>query len=645
MNVHPAACAAAGLAIALLIAAIILIRRRRSSRTAGFIFLALSIAIHAALLGLLPHVPKLGGHRRQAEEPVDDGMEDWEFAMLDSENAAEASDHGTSDNVQPLPVSELTDLLLESRVSDATDAEPNQNESDSQENKDRSSENEAHATNRLESEALRSIETSLEDQSWLDELAEAIPSESDSTTDPEMESEPTLEAEADAESEPASASETEPRSERVERDESVEHVESVEHITESTMNSDTSVDPAGVASVHGEAVSSTPAAVETPVATLADRGRAPLREAIVSGARLADFAARSGASKTVALRNTGGDAETEAAVAMALRFLASTQQPDGSWAPQGGGIDRRTLGISRPGAGSRAHTGITGLSLLAMIGAGNTHHRGEYSDEVYRGLAWLIGKQSHDGSLAGDATIYSATYCHAMATLAMAEAAAMTGDRSAVTSATRAIDFSLKAQHPRTGGWRYRPGDEGDLSQLGWQAMAIDAGYRAGIEIPTQSVSGIQRFLNSVRQGRDGGLASYRPAELPSRTMTAEALATRLLTGTPTSEAAMVEAENMILQATPGTGQDNYYFWYYATVALHQRQNAAWQTWNTALKKRLLQIQAADGSFPTNSAWGGYGGKVYATAMATLCLESYYRHALRDHAKIAARPASSFVPK
>ena len=27
-----------------------------------------------------------------------------------------------------------------------------------------------------------------------------------------------------------------------------------------------------------------------------------------------------------------------------------------------------------------------------------------------------------------------------------------------------------------------------------------------------------------------------------------------------------------------------------------------------------------------NTVWGGYGGRVYTTAMATLCLEVYYRY-------------------
>ena len=113
--------------------------------------------------------------------------------------------------------------------------------------------------------------------------------------------------------------------------------------------------------------------------------------------------------------------------------------------------------------------------------------------------------------------------------------------------------------------------------------------------------------------------------------MTAEALATRFLIGEQVPASEIAEAEQYLLQQPPGVGQDNYYYWYYATLALHQLQDDAWTHWNQALQHRLLATQRPDGSWPTTSLWGGYGGSVYTTSMATLCLESYYRHALRDH--------------
>ena len=87
----------------------------------------------------------------------------------------------------------------------------------------------------------------------------------------------------------------------------------------------------------------------------------------------------------------------------------------------------------------------------------------------------------------------------------------------------------------------------------------------------------------------------------------------------------------------PTAERVNLYYWYYATLALHHRQqtndaaSAAWHTWNDAMTDALLSTQVTDGadsgSWNTNCQWGGYGGRVYTTALAAMCLEVYYRYA------------------
>ncbi|NLF07405.1 MAG: hypothetical protein GX594_05420, partial [Pirellulaceae bacterium] len=85
-------------------------------------------------------------------------------------------------------------------------------------------------------------------------------------------------------------------------------------------------------------------------------------------------------------RGNGGTAETEAAVAAAMKWLADNQDADGRWNPRihGGGREMRVLGRDRFGAGSRADSAVTGLALLAFLAAGNTHLDGEYRDDVRR---------------------------------------------------------------------------------------------------------------------------------------------------------------------------------------------------------------------------------------------------------------------
>lgn len=350
----------------------------------------------------------------------------------------------------------------------------------------------------------------------------------------------------------------------------------------------------------------------------------------------------------------GGSIQTEAAVAAALEWLAERQSEDGRWDADrfGAGEERAVLGQDRGGAGADADSGISALALLAFMGAGHSHVAGDYQSTVAKGLEFILRGQANDGHLAANTSLYARMYCHSMASFALAEALAMTGDKRLETAVRRAVEYSLRAQHPSTGGWRYRPGDLGDTSQLGWQLMSLWSAERAGIRVPPQTWTGAERFLRSVERGRVGGLASYRPDGPPSTPMTAEAMYCRLVVanalGGATNQLAADEATTAILSMPPEPQRVNLYYWYYATLALHHQQEQdsdttnAWQTWNTALTLTLVNSQLAEGpeagSWEPNCIWGGYGGRVYSTAISAMCLEVYYRYT--DDAAAAGWTAS-----
>ena len=337
----------------------------------------------------------------------------------------------------------------------------------------------------------------------------------------------------------------------------------------------------------------------------------------------------------------GADADSEASVEAGLLWLVKAQSPDGAWNAKrfGGGTETQALGEHRHGTGDRADTGVSGLALLAFLAAGHTHFEGDHRQTVERGLSFLIQSQMPSGDLSGPKQIgqepsvmYARMYCHGIATLALAEAYAMTHDEQLQPALIRAAQFTINAQDVRGGGWRYRAGEPGDLSQFGWQAMALRSIERSGIAVPIEVKRRMQRFLDSCAAGTLGGLARYQPGSGPAtETMTAEALACRLIIGYPLSSQAQREAKSMIMSQLPGAKQDNVYYWYYATLAMFQLQDADWMRWNQALKQRLLttQLPAYDeqaGSWNPDPLWGGYGGRVYSTAMSCLCLEVYYRY-------------------
>ena len=353
----------------------------------------------------------------------------------------------------------------------------------------------------------------------------------------------------------------------------------------------------------------------------------------------------------------GGSAQTERAVRAALGWLAEAQSENGGWDASrfGAGKERNVLGEDRQGAGQNADTGVTGLALLAFLGSGHTHLHGDYTYEVAAGLDYLRQRQRSDGALHGNAQLFARMYCHSMATFAVCEALALTGDKRLEPVAGAAIRYTLSMQHPTDGGWRYRRGDTGDTSQLGWQLMTLKSADLASLRVPASTWSLVERYLRRVRRGRTGGLASYRPEAPATRTMTAEALFCRQLLrnsgygGLSTAE--LHEALRWILQERPASSMKNLYFWYYATLALHQAKDEseaaadAWEDWNRSLTTVLLTTQQNDGSWNTDTTWGGYGGRVYTTALSAMCLEVYYRYVSTDEAsEMAIRPWQTSAP-
>jgi hypothetical protein len=315
-----------------------------------------------------------------------------------------------------------------------------------------------------------------------------------------------------------------------------------------------------------------------------------------------------------------------------LQWLASHQEPDGRWDASRfqAGQETRVLGHDRQGAGANADTGVTGLSVLAFLAAGHTHLEGTYRVTVQHGLEFLLRSQQSDGNLAGQAEMFASMYCHGMALLALSEAYALTGDQRLLPFVQRGVGYTLAAQNRTSGGWRYRPGDEGDMSQFGWQVMALKSAELAGIEVPSSTRAGMLRFMQRVAAGTHGGLACYKAGSRPTATMTAEALICRWLLSIEHNSAAVLEAQDMILSELPDQQQLNLYYIYYASLALFQLQGEAWDRWNERMQPCLIDTQRTDGdlagSWDPTTTWGSYGGRVYSTAMATLSLEVYYRY-------------------
>ncbi len=270
-----------------------------------------------------------------------------------------------------------------------------------------------------------------------------------------------------------------------------------------------------------------------------------------------------------------------------LKWLALHQSADGHWDADkyGAGHEDAVLGHDRHGA-STHHSAVTGLTLLALLGSGNTHRDGPYAENVRRGLNYLLSIQGPDGNLGGQAETYAFMYCHGMATFAMSEAYAMTHDRRLEQPLRAAIGYTLASQNLATGGWRYQPRESGDLSQLGWQLMSLKSAELAGIPMPGPTRNGAVRFIKSVSSGSNGGLASYRPYEAPSRSMTAESLVCRQFLGMTRDNPSADEAGDYLLGELPDKNKINLYYWYYGTLGMYQLQGTHWDAGTLLCNRR-----------------------------------------------------------
>ncbi|RLS51299.1 MAG: hypothetical protein DWH91_19445 [Planctomycetota bacterium] len=365
-------------------------------------------------------------------------------------------------------------------------------------------------------------------------------------------------------------------------------------------------------------------------------------QAIVKNATPAQYLLRNNANRGQAIQQFGGSTQSEAAVDLALKWLASIQEPNGSFDGDSHGAGRIAIEANTDRDGRNADAGLTALAVLAFLGKQHTLEDGPYSANVEKALRWLVSQQGQNsqglpGYLGGqNASNIAGMYSHALATFAIAEAYAMTKDQSRAEflklPLQRAVQFTIECQLS-DGGWRYMKlqKDGGDMSIFGWQLMSLKSAQAAGIDLPLEVRQKMIQFLQNRGVGPAGGLAKYRPHErAPSVAMTAEALFCKQMLGISREHPSCTEAVDFILANPPTRSTADLYSWYYSTLALYQYGGEPWEKWNGKMRDLLVNEQTISGplagSWEPRDRWGGFGGRIYSTTFATLTLEVYYRY-------------------
>ncbi|HEY1065709.1 MAG TPA: prenyltransferase/squalene oxidase repeat-containing protein [Pirellulales bacterium] len=344
----------------------------------------------------------------------------------------------------------------------------------------------------------------------------------------------------------------------------------------------------------------------------------------------------------------GGTEESEQSVELGLAFLARVQKPDGSWTLHNWpGEPRGDQALSARNR-RNSETAGTGLALLAFLGAGYDHTDGPYQQVVKRGLDWLVRKQKEDGDLfTGGDDPEIRMYAHGIAAIPLCEAFAMSRDPALQDPVRKALQFTLRAQDLKWGGWRYQPGRQADTSVTGWQMMSLKSGELSGFGVPPTAYEGVTKWLDFAARGPEGNRLSryaYLPAtnareesdRIPNPAMTAESLLMRLYLGWDRKHPALQSGADYLMQNLPPRslseqGRRDCYYWYYGTQVMYQMQGKHWKAWNERLRPLLVDSQVKAGALagswePRGDKWGEQGGRLYVTCMHLLMLEVYYRH-------------------
>jgi hypothetical protein len=351
------------------------------------------------------------------------------------------------------------------------------------------------------------------------------------------------------------------------------------------------------------------------------------------------------------------DDETRAAIDRGLRFLARTQNRDGSWTSDAGHKVNEDY-VVVPGGKDVHHVGVTALSILAFLAAGHVPGRGPYGHVVDLAVDFLLSRVRDDGFIMGDGT---RMYSHAFATLALAEVYGMSRAPTLRQKLQRAVELTVKCQNS-TGGWRYVPFIiDSDMSVTVCQVVALRAAMNVGIRVPQQTIDRalayvIDSMITDPARAHEEeiGAFSYQPSDTrnnrSSFPIAAAGLTTLFQAGIYDDhglhrymeKAGIAKRPLPRISRTIEYMERNYadvflqyrshYFYYYGTYYAAQAmynwggaEPERWERWYDRVRRDLLSLEVRvprGGPADEESRWESNVGDThtFATAVAILIL-------------------------
>ncbi|MGE9268013.1 MAG: prenyltransferase/squalene oxidase repeat-containing protein [Verrucomicrobiales bacterium] len=280
-----------------------------------------------------------------------------------------------------------------------------------------------------------------------------------------------------------------------------------------------------------------------------------------------------------------------------LKYLAGSQQEDGSWHDAVG-----------------REPGVVGLAVLAFLAHGEDPRHGPYATHIKRGLDYILSQQKKTNGYIGNSM-----YNHGFATLALAECYGILNDPRLATALRDAVDLILSAQKRNPlGGWRYSPdSSDADSTVTGCQIVALYAARNAGLPVPDSAFEKGLKYLARCRNSSGGYGYTSPSGEKPTLT----AIGSLCLSLAKKKEGKGYASSTRYLRKHLDYRDKYYpyYFEYYMSQALFHADEELWQDWNEKNIRYLSVLQQNNGSFPGNK------GPCFSTTGALLSLALNYR--------------------
>jgi prenyltransferase beta subunit len=335
--------------------------------------------------------------------------------------------------------------------------------------------------------------------------------------------------------------------------------------------------------------------------------------------------------------------EQQAAIDRGLEFLKSRQEEDGGYS---------TTPPKEKSRGADYKTAITALATLAFLGAGHGLRHGPYTEQVRKGVEWLLRAQDESavpGYISKPGDNQSRMHGHGFATLALAEAYGTASPPEAGSATTkgrseadrqfskrlhdaiqRAVELIQDSQSS-TGGWDYEPGSgassnhEGSVTVCEVQAL-LAAGNR-GFKVSMDRIQAARRYMKNS-QGANGGFKyrlSQEDSDQYSWALSAAGVCSLLgLNEFDRKEAIDKGFEYMNNRnRRPWLDSSHGYRFYgsfYAVQVYHWLGGAKWEAFWNPMRSALIGQQRKDGNWEGHDTQIDFG-EVYPTAFTLLVLE------------------------